>query len=594
MKVSIFNSEILKKKCVKLVKKAVSCVMSGVLVLVLMSGCSNSANTHKNNESSDRISASESAELMGTDTSKNDEQNRTVNISEKDYSRDVSEDYVSVFIGNTDGVIVASRDNIVRYKDSSNAFTREASGFEDSSVFLEDDDYEEFTNYLESQKVEMPYSELFNVEHLMEREKNSRPVVHHGDFKLVRGKVDENELFKRVKYNNDNYNYSLTYTNEELKNICHIVAQNLNYSLSTNPYVDREALQCVLSDLKIFKEENVTNARITKDMVLAISPDFIENLQHSMGSMIDVFGATIAHESGHIPQMNCDDEVDKDKGDRIGFNVKYADEPINSLFWNWYFEGSAERIMMNANECDGIVYASYMNYLKYLKMAMSLNPDFDAQALENVSVSRNRDDFFALFGAVDEKSKVELSNMMFAIEMIQNRSDEFEKIYLANVNDGRILLSTEDWMQIKWELKSGLAINLSTMFYKNLADAVRAGKMSLKDVYHVISVFEAEIESHNTYDSINKFEDNRDFMKAYIDIQDAFFSCISTTYTYQEVVDGFGVYSYKDGASLTGLSEEAKVFLENRREELHESTTTNIRTFYNTLSEQYDRTLGLN
>jgi len=598
VKVNIFSGEILKKKCLKLVKKATCFFMSGVFSLGILSGCGGQLDhiDHNSNTNNSNVGSSQNTgtvENVGN-SAESKEDNFSYDESNKDYSRDVSEDYVTVFVGDTDGVIVANRNNIVRYKDSSNAYTRNASGFEDSQVEMEDDDFAELNEFLENQKVDIPYSELFNVEHLMDREKDVK-VEHRGTFNLVNGRVDENELYRVVKINNENYNYSITFTDDELKNICHIVAQNLNYSLATNPYVDREALKCFLSEFKIFKANDVSNACITKDGVLAISPDSIEMLQKNAGSLVDAFGATIAHESGgHIPQMNCNDEVDKTKGDKLGFNVKYDDEPINSLFWNWYFEASAESTMTNATGTPTLVYQTKVNYLKYLKLTMAMKAGFDADSLENVSASRDRDDLFSLFGIVDEKDKVDFANVMYAIELIQNESKEFEKLYLAYMNEGKSFMSNEDWIQLRYELKSALAINLSSMFYKNLAVAVREGRVTLKDVYHIISVFEAEIESHNTYDSLNIFEKNTEFMRSYIEMQDAFFSCISTSYTFAEVVAGFDVYSFQDGASLNGLSDDAKSFVETRREELHEKTTSNIRTFYDTLSSQYDRALELN
>lgn len=562
------GSKILKPE--KQVKKSIIYIVVGILAFSLTTGCLDRAGSiAQNTHSLDEESISETATQEGP--------------------RDVSEDYVTVFIGKPDenGVLVANSENIVRYKKSSNAYTREASNFKDSPVSMKDDKYNEFLELLDNQDFYIPYSELFNMEHLMTRNTNLR-TDHHDTFNFLDGKIDEAELYRVIKNNNDNYNYSVTFTDNELSDICHTVAKNLNCALSTNPYIDRDALGCVLSNLKIFKENDVTNARITDDLVLAISPTTIANLQSTVGDSVDAFDLTVAHETAHLPQMACDDEIDKSKSDKVGFSQKWDDEPVNSLFWEWYFEASAESIMMNANNCKGLVYPTQIGYLKYLNMVLSLKPEFKRNTLENVSVSRDRDDFFALFNVTDEQAKLEMANIMYAIELIQNENEDFEKAYLAYMNSEKYFLRPEDWSVIKQELKSGMAVKLSSMFYRDLAQAVKAGKLTLKDIYYVISVFEAEIEWHNTYDSLDRFQINRPFMKAYVDIQDTFYMCISANYTYDEIVEGFNNYSYSDGATLSGLGTEARDFIETRREELHESTTTNIRTFYNILSTQYD------
>lgn len=579
MKANAFNIKILQS--VKRVKKVAFYIMSSILIFGLTTGCLGSeVMTPQSTRGVDDESISEIA------NTKDETERPSMEINQKNYSRDISDDYISVYVGSTDGgVILANRENFIRYKDSSNAYTREASNFEDSPVFMEDDKYDEFLELLDHQKLHIPYSELFNVEHLLARETDHK-AEHHGTFNFVNGRVDENELYRVVKYNNDHYNYSITFTDSELSKICHTVAKNLNYALSTNSYIDKDALKCVLSNLKIFKENDVTNARITDDLVLAISPASIANLQNTVGDSVDAFDLTIGHETGHLPQMPCNDEFDHSNSTKIGFNQKWDDEPVNSLFWNWYYEASAESIMMKANNSNGLVYPTQIGYLKYLNMVLSLKSEFKGNTLENVSVSRNRDDFFVLFDALDTQAKVEIAEIMYAIEIIQNENEDFEKAYLAHTGSNQPFLFQEDWVAIKRDVKSGLAVYLSLMFYKNLAQSVKDGKMTLKDVYHVISVFEAEIESHNTYDSLNRFEANRPFMKSYTDVQDAFFMSILTDYTYDEIVAGFDNYSYSDGATLAGLGPEAKNFFESRREELHESTTSNIRTFYDVLSTQ--------
>ncbi len=583
MKVKVFNGNLLKKG-VQLVKKAAIGIISGVIVLASVAGCS--AEQHRDYETREPIDTSYSTvvEKTATNASKN-----FVYRDEIDTTKDVSDDYVSVFVGEIDGdgPIVADRNNIVRYKNSSNAFTREESDLEDKPLSITRENYEDLVEFLDNQKIDLPYSELFNVDHLLSKE-TPKNVEHRREFQFKNGKVDATSLYEIVKDNNDNYNYSVTFSDEELAYICDLLAQNLNYSLATNPYVDRTALGCVLSNLKIFRENDVTNARITDDGVLAISPDRIEDIKTNVAGTIDLFENTIFHEGGHFGQINCDDEIDRTKGAKLGFSQKWDNEAINSLYWKWYMEASAESIMMDQTEDANLVYTNQVDYLKYLKLVLVMRPEFKAEDLENVSYSRSREDFFALFGDLDESEKNRIIDIMYAIELIQNENDDFERVYLSHIGSADVALNAEEWVQIKRELKSGIAINLSAMFYKNLADAVLNGRVSLNDVYHVISVFEAEIESHNTYDSLHRYEANKPFIDAYIEMQNAFFSTLTCDYSYDEMLEGFDTYSYSCEANFEHLDSSQKEFIEMRREELTTSTATNIRSFGKAFQSVYD------
>lgn len=609
MKVNIIGKNTLKKAKLQIVKIATI----GLALVTSLTACTNT-NFIKNNENNIIISyedkydttnnqnTSSSDNQIDYDNTTNEQENHQnetgVEVEENvNEFRDVSEDYGYLYIGPNDGgTIIASPENFLQYKDTDNAFTRNASNFVNQEVSMSHSSYINFTNELNSMKVDIPYSDLFNLEHLTERDKNEEE-NHAYSFKLTNGHVDASILYQVVQANNKNYGKShyINLNNSELKEITNIITDTINYHIDNNEYIDIDSLVCNLGSLKIFGENDISNARITYDNVLAISHDMIQELQKNVGSGVDAFKLTIAHEANHILQLNCDDEINKAEGNIIGFNRKWTDEPINSLFWNWYYEASAETLMTNKHQTDNLVYENQTNYLKYLKLALCLDPNFDITSLEEVSVSRSRDDFYALFGAKTEEDKLAIAKIMYAIELIQNENDDFEKIYIEYTNQNKHYLSTEEWINIKRELKSAIAINLSIMFYENLAQLVQAGSVTLNDVYYLITVFEAEIESHNTYDSLNRFEANKPFMERYIQIQDIFFNYIESSYLPEEMINGFNTFSFKDDYDTSYIHSDTSKFINCRQNELISNTTTNIRMFYNVLLNQYEnsRTLTL-
>lgn len=585
MRIKIFNKNLLKKiNPKKIIKKLGVLTFTGILTLNLFA-CSNKDIDTKHEYNND---------------SSNNNTEITIDINEHVLGLiDISEEYAYKYVG--DGKDFSINDkNFIEYKDTDNAFTRPTSDLEDTKVSIDEDKNYEFLSFLNNYNVDIPYSDLFNLEHLMERrDQENKNIEHSYNFELKDGLIDSRSLFEQVKSNNNRYpitdaGYS-TFSDSELLSICEILANTLNDSIKNNSYVNMNSLLCNLGNLKILSEKNISFARVTYDNTLLVSKDMIDDLQSQLGDSINAYSLTIIHEAEHLPQINCDDEIDKTKGYKVGFNEKWADEPINSLFWNWYYEASAETLMGNYSNSDNVVYENKTNYIKYLKMTMLPNPDFDITSIEEVSVSRSPQDFYDIFDADTKEKQLQLSKMMYVIELIQNENKDFGKLYIDYTDSSSTILSSQEWANVKRELKPSLAINLSKIFYENLVKYINAGNVSLNDIYRLITLYEAEIESHILYDSSMRFYANKTFMESYIEIQNAFFSSISTglEYSYDEIMKGFNNYSLSNESNL-GINSDSTAFLEDREVELTKHITTNISATYSALSKELNEEKALN
>lgn len=586
MKVRI-NREFFKKnrkKALSILKKGTAGVL--VVATVALSGCSRQ---HSESHSIDI----DTAETV-TPYTEEDSTNSDITYDEEEKILNDQNDEAQI----EDAI-----DNIyfdfasIEYKNNDNAFTRDESTYDDTKISISEENYVDYVDYLGTQTVDIPYSDLFNLEHLNTLPSIEENVSHNTNFILTNGLVDADKLYRTVLVNNNNIKLTGTnfykIENSYVKEVCKIIAESVNYELKTNPYADKEALICNLSILTILGENDITAARVTTSTTLLITPSNIEDLQNKISEDIDAFKLIIAHESKHLFQLNCFHEADRKQNIKMGFNQKWSDEPINSLFWKWYYEASAEMLAANQNGIDNIVYETNTNYLKYLKLTMLLDSNFDIDSLEQVSISRNRDDFYELFGASTESQKLEIAKIMYALEIVQNENSDFEKLYLNYT--GRDELSAEDWENLKAELKVGVANNLAVMFYQNLAAYIKNNDVTLNDLYFLLTLYEAEVESHLSYDSPCNFNVNSIFMSNYAEMQQNLFRLISNEYGYsfEEIEEGFNLYSLREAASLSSLSTDKKLFLIKREMDLIPSVTTNIATLYETFSNQYEETKTL-
>lgn len=555
-----------------ILKKGLSLGLSMCLLLIPLCGCSEAKPTEEPFTATAGLDSVESGEQI----------------------KDVSEDFSYKFIGNPNEQIVATDENFIKYKDTDNAFTR-TNIIPNVQVSISEDAVAQMKNTLDEHWQDMPYSELFDLEHqMLRRSENAIVSVHKGTFTLANGHVDATELYEVIKNNNNAYSADAVVNagfffleDTELEYVCEIVADALNWEIDTNPYLDIDALCCFLSDMTVLGEENVTLARITTANVLGISRSMIEIVQNDYEG-IDVFAATLTHEAKHMPQINCFCELEGLEGNIIGFNQHWDNEPIQSLFWEWYYEASAETMTTNQLGHGNVVYENPTNYLKYLTLTLSAGSDFDIKAVEDVSVSRNEDDFYNLFGAGTSDEKLEIAEIMYAIELIQNEDRDFGTRYLEHMGLDGSILDSDQWIAVKRELKAALATNLAIKFYENLANFVCAGNATMNDLYYLISVYEAEIESHLRYDSIEKFETNRVFMSEYIAIQDTFFAMLETEYAEEDLFANFNKFSFETPVELNGLPDATKEFIAQRQNELIADTTTNIRNYYSILLEQHE------
>lgn len=115
--------------------------------------------------------------------------------------------------------------------------------------------------------------------------------------------------------------------------------------------------------------------------------------------------------------------------------------------------------------------------------------------------------------------------------------------------------------------------------------------LTLQDVFYLITIFEADMNSHIEYiDALKKFEYNKNFMKDYIRMQDNFFDTLASGgISRDEIIEGFQSYALSvensksekvTNCDLKWLLDDKKKYIFNRQIELSKSMNANIRKAY--------------
>lgn len=456
--------------------------------------------------------------------------------------------------------------------------------YSNDGVIVTDSSYNEFVNYLDNIDTTYTYENLYEINNALnnyEQVKNFKVDNHNSPIKNIT--VDE--LFSVVKSNNRKYleqkkkeyvsDFYEEFSDGDLRKICGIIVETINCYIEKGKVSNQEEVKCILGDLKIFERTTLTNAYVTDDNALMISPSMINTLKiKSSSSNQDVFKDTISHEAMHMIQKGC---VHNTVTYRIGNSFKFENLSINPLFWNWFYEGSAEKLSNNFTGDTPLVYNYYINYINSLSYSTILNDNNSVNELEETTLSNNLDSIFKYFGASNEESKKEVINMMFSLDIIEMDNEEF-------LNKLNLDKDSDEYIKVKRNIKTSVCESMTKYFYRSLSEKVKNSNVKLNDIYYLITVFETDLDSHLNYTSLDKYEDNKEFIKRYVEIQNNFFNYLTSDkrYSQQDLENLFDEYgtlntNRDNNFNLNFLNNEKRQFIENFLSNISITRTEQVR-----------------
>lgn len=440
-----------------------------------------------------------------------------------------------------------------------NKYVIEESNYDSEIIYgnvrFDESQSKEMTSFINSIKPEYAYSDLYDVEAAY----NKYQEMEYYDASSIipsltfyhDNKIDANALYDVILANNKKYlldNEFSTYEEMDstfIKHVCEIIASTINKELETNTFsTNIDDLLLNLNDLKIFNSLTLTNAYITDDNCLTFSPTGIDAMESITGYDFaqDII---ISHESEHLIQKLATETRDKQKITRgYGYNVEFEDLEVNSLYHNWLIEASAENLATDIYNVEPITYKTKVGYLNSLTFTQLLKNDFKVRDIERLTQQQSLSKVFDTFGCDSYDEKIELLNLLAAINILQEEPEDFMNLYKEKILNKTDITESE-LIDLKVNLKNGICTTLSKYFYENLTSKIYEDGLDATDIYALISIFEMDLGGHISYFDQNGYEARKEFFENYVVIQDQFFDIMgqSLGYSGEEIEKSYQSYN---------------------------------------------------
>lgn len=426
-----------------------------------------------------------------------------------------------------------------------------------SNVLLDSNSLNSLINIINNRNVEFPYSNLYGTQALLNRY-NSLPKYNSTSQNLfINRQITVDTLYAVIKNNNDNGNLSNNQkmNDSNLREICSIMVDVFNDYAKRHSDADLKLLSEKILELKIINFDGFSNGFYDNTLgKMGYSVSYLKNKSN------EFFKETIEHETHHLIQAAGIKEISSSNySNRMGMCYKFDDAEVNSLYWNWFYEGSAEYLTSDLNNTKtNNVYESLIRSIDAIKISTILNNN-KVQDLENLTLSLNLNDLFKYFNCQSNEDKMEVINLMYAFELKYNFNssctdffDKYESIYGKDVSK----------LELKRQLNSSIAQTLSKHFYKNLANSLKNKQVGIKEIFSIISVFENEISREILYNSNQNTLET--FFDMYNELQSNLFEIVANKLgiSVDDVQQAYNAYNKQTTVKL-----ENTVLLDREKEE---------------------------
>ena len=504
--------------------------------------------------------------------------------------------------GSLSSVIAPDNFGFAMSKHTDNADRRlQVGNFVPIHIKLNGTHYNEFVNWVDSKDVTYVYADLYNINNVYQDIKPyssqiSNQKHQHTDLITSVNKIPTvDQVYNKISTNSSNflkshpgyYSLSSEYTRLISEILVNMVTDNYD-KLSKD---DIARIYCMLNDVTVVgidstdfgvnELKQIYNARVTDDAVVMLDTEMIKELPGTQA-----VEKTIAHEVAHLFQRMCPDH--KIVGlTQIG-NSQYVENydntgEANSLHFQWLYEAAAEQMSMNEYDAKTpLVYKNMVGYLRTLDLITLIRPGYEENSIAASQMSTDPNKIYEVFGAKTQEEKNEITHMLYSICYIQTERDDFVTVYEKKYGSIEGQETT-----VKKIMKESIAQTMTKYFYKNLAERVHNGDVTLQDAFYLINTFEASLNLHIVYDEAERYEYNDESITFYIETQNKFFNYIAqdSGLTPEEVETKFNEYSliiktdqgYQRNYSFTWLDQDEKDYVGTVLTTNIQSLTTNIR-----------------
>jgi len=506
--------------------------------------------------------------------------------------------------GSLSEVISADNFGYAVSKLTDNADRRLAVGeFVPIEVKLNTENYDEYVKWLSNKEVSYVYADLYDIENAYANVEMYNGQIleqkhqHTGTFLNVNELSTAEQIYDKIVTNSDEYLKThdgyFALDEKYIKLIAEILEKMLSDVYSELSQNDAARIVCMLNDVTAVGIDStdfavndlneVYNARVTEEAVIMLDIEMMENLRGNQ-----TYERTIAHEVAHLFQRMCPDH--KIEGlTQIG-SSQYVEEfddtgEVNTLHFQWLYEAAAEQMSMDVYDSKTpLVYKTMVGYLNTLNLITLIRAECDEKSIVESQMSNDADTIYEVLGVTTPKEREEIVHMLYSICFIQTEREDFRNAYKEKYGtiDGQEIT-------IKKIMKESVAQTMTKYFYKNLAEQVKNGSVTLQDIFYLINIFEAALSLHIVYDDAERQEYIDEAISFYVEAQDKFFEMIAedSELDYENVVGQFEQYAlvietaagYRRNFQFSWLKQEEIDYLGTVLTTNLQSLTSNMRNY---------------
>ena len=409
-------------------------------------------------------------------------------------------------------------------------------------INLNNYNYMNVSNTLQSSDYSYDMSEYFGLDHALTKY-NSTTVNKSTESNLLdsNGNIDANKLFQIVKENNaDSMNgkknsINAFYTeldSSTIQQICDLIAETANSELNST---SRQKLANTLTKLTVFQRTGTAaNAYISNNLTFVYNPTMTQNY----ANVKEIEGedpqtivlSVLKHEIFHLFQYATNDLEDSngiESGICRMYNAPGEEQtvPVDSLWYSWALEGSAELGMSNHLDIEPGTYAKKISYIRSYNLSRFNELSSHDQSLENAIFNQNLEGLYDELNLTDENEQQEFLKYMYAVEITQTDPDDFWDYYTSQTG---ITPTEAEKTGIRMDIRTDAVKYLTGNFYQNLTDAIYEGKISdLNTVFYLMRTWELDAYGHLEYTKTNSLEHATDFIVWQQGIQQELFTAIA-------------------------------------------------------------------
>lgn len=507
----------------------------GLIASALCTGCSLNSNETKDNYTNTNTSSSI------TNTTEDNNNYSSSSVIESD---------------NTDNTI-----NVEKINETERSFIQKKSVINTS--------FSKTMDVINNTKINCNYSDLFEIDKALQTYNSYKRESTINTNKIINNNQVDKEKLKQTIIKNSNISID-----EDILNRCvNIIKNNVDYFIKDNN-VDINTLENNLEQLKVKTDTDFAYASYSSsNNTLSVNPKIMDTLSKQKNLSVDeTYERIVGHEVNHLLQAETRKHVDDNNcTEWFGPCFKGDILNVNSLYWEWYIEATAEQLIVDKDKYDEpFVYPYEIEALDGLKIATLLN-DKDITGLERLSFSNNLDDFYKYFNCNSEYEKKEILEMFYKLNLIckdsfTSTSADFYNYY-EKKNGSR--LSGEEKDKFLYNVITSVCIDETKIFYKNLITSISNKECKLEDVLHLISIEEDELARLSKVGVKEYDDDYTKFLESYMGIQKSFFEELSIFYgktseEIQEIYDKYHISKHQNIELLN--SDKSDYYLKEEQE----------------------------